>query len=446
MHSVNKSLVALFLAAAPALAQNWPSFRGPNGQGVGTGNPPLTWNVGTGENIRWKTRIPGLGHSSPIVWGDRVFVTTAVSAAMDTPELTTGWLGGSGDPANDVGEWTWKLLCLDKATGRLLWEKDAAKGVPKVKRHAKATHANCTPATDGKHVVAFFGSEGMHCYDFDGKLLWTKDLGLLEVGPDGGGGMHWGSANSPIIHDGKILIQCDALNTGFWAAFNVSGGEEIRRVKRGDVSTWCTPAVLEHGGRTQLICNGWKEMAGYDLESGERLWTLHGGGDVPVPTPQVAQGMIFLTNGHGRSPIYAIRADARGDLTPAADSDSASPPPGMAWWKRGWGSYMPTPLVLDGLLYVASDNGIVTVMDARTGEKKYRQRLENAGTFSASIVAVKDRLYFANEDGEVFILKAGPAFELLGKNAMAEICMATPAISDGLLLIRGRDNLYGIGR
>jgi outer membrane protein assembly factor BamB len=433
----------LLSLATPLTAQNWPSFRGPGGSGVGTGSPPIRWNVETGENLKWKVRIPGFGHSSPVVWGDRIFVTTAVSNAGPAPELKTGWLGGSVDSATDQGDWTWKVLCLDKANGAILWEKDGCTGVPKIKRHPKSSHANSTPATDGRHVVAFFGSEGLYCYDTRGQLLWKNDLGVLKAAYYEAPEAEWGFGSSPIIYQNKVIVQCDVLDGAFWASFDVETGRELRRVSRADVPTWCTPAICESGGRTQLICNGWKHMGAYDLETGEELWTLSGGGDIPVPTPQVAHGLIFLTSGHGRSPIYAIRADARGDLTP---QDDEKLPEGLAWWKSRMGSYMPTPLVLDDSLYVANDIGVLTVFDGRTGAQRYRARIKEGGNFSASIVAADGRLYFLNEDGDTFVLKAGDTYELLAQNSVDEPCLATPAISDGLLLIRGRNHLFCLGR
>ncbi len=435
-------LAVVALGAGSAWGQNWPSFRGENGSGIGTGSPPATWNVETGENVRWKARIEGLGHSSPIVWGERVIVTTAVSLGGKAATFETGWLAGTGDSAADEGEWAWKVICLDKGSGRMLWEREAKRGVPRSKRHLKATHANSSPATDGRIVVAYFGSEGLYAYDMEGKELWQKDLGVLDIGPYNAPELEWGCASSPILHEGLVIVQVDALNGAYWVALRAETGEEVRRVERKEVATWATPSIATAGGRTQVVCNGWKEMAGYDLATGERLWTLSGGGDVPVPRPVVSGEMIYLTNGHGRSPVYAVRAEARGDLTPKESSEERAA--GLAWHKSGWGSYMPTPIVVGDELVVASDNGVVTAMDARTGEKRYRERIKDAGTFSASAVAADGRIYLVNEEGTVIVLRAG-SYEEVARNAMGEACMATPAIAEGVLLIRGKEHLYCIG-
>ncbi len=446
MHLRNAYLppVALIVLAGPLFAQNWPSFRGPSGSGISTGDPPVEWSVLSGKNITWKTRIPGLAHSSPVVWGDRVFVTTAVSSRAESPELKTGWVNGSGDPANDSGTWTWKVICLDRGSGRVLWEREACSGLPKIRRHMKGSQANCTPATDGEHVVAFFGSEGLYCFTAGGELLWKKDLGTFQAGPYDAPGLQWGVASSPVIYGNKVILQCDALNGAFWASYDLASGRELLRVKRDEVTTWSTPAVIESAGRSQVVLNGWKHMGGYDLETGRELWSLSGGGDIPAPTPQYAQGLIFLTNGHGRSPIYAIRPDARGDLTPRGDGKKL--PEGLAWWSPKGGSYIPTPIVLGGIFYIPNDNGIIAAIDAKSGKEYYHVRLPEAGTFSASVVAASDHLYFLSEEGDMFVIKAGEKFELLARNPMNEVCMATPAISGGRMFIRGRDHLYCVGR
>jgi outer membrane protein assembly factor BamB len=429
----------------PALAENWPQFRGPKASGVGDGNTPTEWNVETGTNIKWKTRIPGLSHSSPIVWGKRIFLTTAVSSSSDEPELTKGWEAAAGNSAKDTGPWTWSLLCLDRDTGKEIWRRDAHQGVPRYKRHPKASHANCTPATDGKHLVAFFGAEGLFCYDLAGELLWKKDLGMLNASPKGYPDLQWGFASSPIIHDDLVVVQCDCENTNFWAAFDIKTGSEVRRVKRDEDSTWSTPNVFVAGGRTQLVLNGYKHMGAYDLHTGEELWKLHGGGDVPVPAPLYAGGRIILTNAHGGSrPIYAILPDARGDVTPPQRGSRAE---GLAWWHKNRGSYIPTPIVYEELVYVCGDNGILTVLDLEKGRQRYRKRLAGGGAnYTASAVAAGGHVYFTSEDGDVHVVKAGDRYELVASNKMGEICMATPAISKGTLFFRTRHQLVAVGR
>ncbi len=437
---------ALIASLTTALAigdDNWPQFRGRGGLGIGSGNPPTEWNLQTNKNVSWKSAIPGLGHSAPIVWGDRVFLTTAVNSDTETPSVTTGWSGGAGESAEDAGQWSWQVVCLQLETGEMLWAKEAHVGEPQIKRHLKASHANCTPATNGEVVAAFFGSEGLHCFDFEGRLIWQHDFGELRSGPYDAPELEWGFASSPIIYKDYVIVQCDCLNTNFISILDIRSGKEIRRIDRdGEVATWSTPLVVTTKEREQIVCNGYHQMAGYDLATGIRIWHLSDGGDVPVPTPLFANGLIYLTNGHGRSPIYAIDPTASGDLTPA-DNDSTKP--GLAWWQSRDGSYMPTPLVKDKLLYTCNDNGRLTVRDAITGDLVYRQRIGTGGrTYSASAVAAGGHLYFASERGEVTVITEGDAFKKVGSNDMGEVVMATPAVSGDRLLIRTLRNLYCI--
>ncbi|MDP6443119.1 MAG: PQQ-binding-like beta-propeller repeat protein [Pirellulaceae bacterium] len=443
-------VVGMFFLSLPPFAgqvrgaDNWPQFRGAGAAGIGSGKPPIEWDVESGRNIAWKTRVPGLGHSSPIVWGDRVFLTTAVHEKLDAPALSTGWLGGSGDPIEEEGDWTWQVRCLRLTDGDLLWQRDVKSGAPTIKRHAKASHANCSVATDGKRVVAFFGSEGLYCFDVDGQLEWKKDLGRLHSGPYDAPKLEWGFASSPVIHDSKVILQCDCLNARFVVVLDLMTGRELRRIVRDDVATWSTPLVVTHQGRTQVVCNGYRQMAGYDLESGEQLWTLRDGGDVPVPSPLFANGLIYLTNSHGRAPTFAIEPTARGDLTPS-DDDEAERPAGLAWWQPRDGSYIPTPLVYDDRLYTCNDNGRLVVRNALSGELIYRKRISASGaTYSASAVAANGFLYFTAETGVVTVVKTGDQYELAAKNEMGEITMSTPSIAGDRLLIRTARDLYCI--
>jgi outer membrane protein assembly factor BamB len=418
----------------------WPQFRGVGASGIGSGNPPTEWDVEFGKNILWKRKLDGLGHSCPISVGGRVFLTTAVSESNDET-VPTGFVGGSGESAIDSGNWRWQVAAFDLETGVEIWRRTVVSGVPTIKRHLKATHANSTPATDGKHVVACFGSEGLYCLDMDGQLLWKKDFGKLHSGPYDAPKLEWGFASSPIIHDDKVILQCDCLNTGFVAVLDISDGSVILRIKRDDVATWSTPTIITTETETQLVCNGYRRMAGYDLASGERLWTLNGGGDVPVPAPLIANGQIFLSSGHGRSSAYAISPAARGDITPRVIADAL--PDGLLWWEPRGGSYIPTPIIVGDFLYTCSDRGVLTTRDAQTGELVYQQRV--GGQHSASAVATEDHLYFSSEDGTVFVVNTGPDFKVATSNSMQEPVFATPAIVGDRLLIRTTHHLFCIG-
>lgn len=435
-------LVAAVVAHA-ADRSIWPSFRGLHASGFDDdARVPAHWDTETGKNIKWKTPIPGLAHSSPIVWGDRVFVTSAVSSDPD-PYLRIGLYGASPDHPEHLVH-AYKIFCLDTATGRLLWEHTAHRGVPKVKRHVKATHANSTPATDGRHVVAFFGSEGLYCYDMTGKLLWSRDLGLLDSGAFDVPALQWGFGSSPIIHGQRVIVQCDVNNQSFLAVFDVNDGREIWRTPRDEGAGWGTPTIYQAEGRTRLAVNGYHHIGGYDLETGREVWRIAGGGDVPVPTPVVADGLIYITNAHGATaPIYAIRTTAVGDISLAEGAKSNAH---VAWSYRRGGAYMQTPLVYRGLLYNCRDNGALTVYDAKTGKVVYRKRLAGGGVgFTASPVAGGGNVYFTSEEGDIHVLRAGREFELLSVNSMGEVCMATPAIVDGTLLVRSRGHVTAIG-
>lgn len=419
--------------------RDWPQFRGVGASGVGSGDPPAEWDVETGRNILWSKKLDGLGHSCPIVSGDRVFLTTAVSEG-NSDSVATGNVGGAGETAADSGSWRWQVVCFDLKSGVEIWRRTVASGKPTIKRHIKSTHANSTPATDGRHVVAFFGSEGLFCLDVDGQLLWKKSFGRLHSGPYDAPELEWGFASSPVIYEGKVILQCDCLNTGFVAILDLKSGRELRRIERDDVATWSTPAVLKTETETQLICNGFRQMASYDLATGKALWTLRGGGDVPVPAPLTAHGLVFVTNGHGRSPVYAVSPSARGDLTP----DRLGPlPEGLAWWQPRGGSYIPTPVIVGDYLYTCTSYGVLSVREAKTGEPVYQRRV--GGLHSASSVATPNHVYFSAEDGTISVVKTGSEFELTGENVMPEAVFATPAIAGDRLLIRTVGQLFVIG-
>jgi outer membrane protein assembly factor BamB len=346
---------------------------------------------------------------------------------------------------NDSSPHEWKVICLDKRTGGVRWEQSVHQGVPAVKRHPKSTQANATLATDGTHLAAFFGSEGLHVYDLAGKRLWSKNLGVLDSGFFQAPEAQWGFGSSPVIHNGVLVVQVDVQKNSFLAAFDVATGKELWRVERSDVPTWGTPAIVDAGGRTQIVVNGWKHTGGYDFETGRELWKLTGGGDIPTPTPIAGHGLVFITSAHGNeSPVHAIRPTATGDISLKGGETSNT---GVAWSVPRAGSYMATPLVYGDYLYVVRWNGVLGVYDARTGTGAYQQRLgQGATAFTASPVASGGHIYFATEDGEVYVIKAGSTFELVATKHLEAAMLATPAISDGRLFIRTKDEILAFGQ
>lgn len=452
------TLASLALALPAAHAQDplsgtnriWPQFRGEFARGISEGGQrtAIEWNLQDDEGVAWKTPIPGLAHSSPVIWGDLLFLTTAVDANTEA-ELSSlfGSPGyGAGESVLDEGEQEFRLYCLNKNSGEILWQRTAHSGVPKIKRHPKATHANATPACDAERVVVSFGSEGLFCYDHAGELLWKTDLGLLNVGAPGypdESGFQWGYASSPVLGDGLVITQCDHEGDSYLAAFDADDGSEVWRIEREEDSTWCTPTIYHQpdGAGSQVIVNGYQHIGAYDLETGEEIWRLSGGGDVPVPTPVVQNELIYLTSAHGReAPVRAIRTDAQGELIADAEKEDA-----LVWNHPRRGVYMQTPLAYDGLLYCCSDSGVLACYDALTGENLYRNRLGGGSTgFSGSPVVSGGLIYLSGESGEIFVVRAGRKFEELAVNDLEETCLATPAISEGRLYFRSRHHLIAI--
>jgi outer membrane protein assembly factor BamB len=423
--------------------RNWPSFRGPHASGVADGQfPPISWDADKNQNIRWKTAIPGLGLSCPVVWEDHVYVTTAVRAGGPA-DLKTGQYG-SVTSVKDTAEHAWKVYCLDRQTGKVHWERTACRGVPKVKRHPKSSHANPTPATDGTHVVVSFGSEGLYCYGRDGKLLWQKSLGTLDSGWFYDADVQWGFGSSPIIYKGLVIVQCDVGKGSFAAAYRVADGKQVWRAARDEVPSWGTPTIVEGPRRVELVTSATRHARGYDPLTGAELWRLPRLSEITVPTPIYGEGLIFIASGYSPvQPIYAIRPGASGDLSLKKGKTGSDP---IAWSTLRGGPYMPTPIVYGQYLYVCSDSGLLTCYAAKTGQRVYRQRLGGQGGYTASPVAADGRLYFTSEDGTVTVVRAGPTFEVLAVNELGDPCLATPAISDGMIFVRTEHYLFGIGR
>jgi outer membrane protein assembly factor BamB len=430
-------------AVAPRPGIDWPQFRGIAANGVAEGfSVPATWNAATGANVAWKTAIPGLGLSSPVVWGNDLFLSTSISGKSDS-NLRVGYYGDI-TPVQDDTSHEWRIYALDKKTGAIKWQQTAYSGVPKIKRHTKSTHANSTLATDGERLVAFFGSEGLYAYDLKGKLLWKKDLGVLDAGYYMVPQAQWETGSSPVLHDGKVIVQADVQKGSFLAMFDAKDGREIWRVERADVPTWSTPTIHRVNGRTQILVNGMRHVGGYDFETGKEIWKLSGGGDIPVPTPVVSDGLVYITNAHGQqSPVYAIKETATGDVSLKADATSNDH---VAWSAPRSGGYMCTPLVYRGLVHIVRYNGVLNVFDAKTGEKKYESRLGGAtSAFTASPVGNDGRVFIASEDGQVFVIAAGPKYEVIAMNEMSTPVLATPALSEGRLILRTQDQVMAIG-
>jgi outer membrane protein assembly factor BamB len=435
------------LAKAGTVA-SWPQFRGRGASGVADGEkPPVRWSTGgpAGEpavNVRWTTAIPGLGHSSPVVWGDRLFVTTAVSAQPATDLRAASPM----ESAADMSVHTLKVYALDRQTGAVLWEKTAWSGVPRTKRHPKNSFASATPATDGRHLVVLFGSHGLFCFDLDGNLLWQKDLGLFDTGFFFDPEYQWGDASSPVLFRDSVILQSDRQKDSFLAAFSLSDGTLRWRTARDELPSWGSPTLFEGpDGGAELVTNGIRGIRGYDPATGKELWHLATENSmIAGSTPVVALGDLFVVGNGYRplKPIYAIRRGVRGEI--AMGEEGASP--SMAWSRKAGGPYYITPLAYGEHLYVLTESGVLTLYYARTGEEIYRKRVGDKGaTFSASPVAADGRLYLASEDGDVYVVKAGIEYQLEAVNPVGELMMATPAIADGMIYIRTRQHVFGIG-
>jgi len=428
---------------APAIG-SWPGFRGRMAAGVAEGqNLPDRWGGAGREHILWRTAIPGLAHSSPIVWGDRVFVTTAISSQPDAT-FRPG-LYGDGDASEDRSRHRWVLMALDKETGGVVWERVAHEGPPVDRRHIKSTYASATPATDGRVVVASFGSQGLYAYTVDGRFLWKVDLGRLHLGAYNIPTIEWGPASSPAMWNGLVIVQVDTHEDSFVLALDAGTGDTVWKTEREELPSWGTPNVVETGAGPVLVTNASNFVRAYDPATGKELWRIGRSSKITAPTPIVAEDLIVVASGRApERPIFVVRPEARGNLT-LADGETTSE--AVAWSRTGRGPYMPTPLAYDGILYVLANNGVFDAYDLKTGAEIYRQRLPHLGSgFSASPVAADGRIYLSSEDGEMLVIRAGRTFEHIATSSMDELLMATPALSEGVMFVRSAQSLIAIGR
>ena len=442
MASIRTYLSIGWLAATTVLSTatgNWPGWRG-DGSGVSSETDlPLTWSEA--EGVRWKASIPGAGHSSPIVWANRVFVITAVADDPSVETFRGGVYMGGNRAKPDDSNYAFSVLCLGADRGDVVWSTTVARQRPQTRRHTKNTYASETPVTDGTHVFASFGSVGLYCLDLKGNVIWRRDLGLLR---DRRG---WGTGASPILFQRTVIVTGDSDDQSYIAAFDKATGEPVWRTERAEGPSWGTPFLFEAGGRATIVTNATSRMRGYEAATGKLLWECAGGSMIAVPSPVAAQGLVFLSSGHNllrRQPIIAVRAGAAGDITPGKHEPQNE---GIAWWHPRGGPYVTSPIAVGPYLYVPLDRGTLTCYEAATGKLVYeKQNLGSRNTITASPVAADGRVYLQTEDGECHVVKQGPAFEILAVNKLDETFCASPAISGGRLFLRGRKHLYCIGK
>lgn len=429
-------ILALLLTPTLAVSAevNWPQFRGGPAAGVADDKRlPAAW--GSTQNVAWKAEVPGRGWSCPIVWGDKVIVTSVVSEGKPEDPKKGLYFGGERPKApTDIHRWM--VYCLDWNTGKVLWEKQAYKGMPETGLHIKNSYASETPATDGERVYVQFGNLGLFCYDLDGKELWSRRQPAVKTRAG------WGTGASPALHKGRLYLVNDNEDKSYLTALDATTGKELWRVDRDERSNWATPFVWENELRTEIITAGSRKIRSYDLD-GKLLWELGGSSSITIPTPFARHGLLYVGSGYvldRRRPVFAIRPGASGDIT-LGDNETSNKY--VAWCQKLAGPYNPTPIVYGDHLYVLYDTGFFGCYDAKTGKEIYRQRLGAAG-FTASPWASDGKLYCLSEDGDTFVIQAGPEFKLVGRNSLDEMCMATPAAARGSVIIRTLTKLYRI--
>lgn len=431
------AITGLGFLTEKAEAGNWPQWRGPDGSGISNEkNLPSEWSPT--KNIKWKVAIDGRAHSSPIVWGNRIFLTTAVEGAVVPGAKAVNHTGDDGKPflhPDSVGadkKHTFKVVCIDRDSGKIVWQSTAWEGTPYDNRHRKSSYAASTPATDGKLVYAFFGTEGLYAYDFKGKLAWKADIGKL-------GTVGMGTGTSPILFDNLVIVQADEENgaASFIIAVDKNTGKEAWRTARKVQVSWSTPLLVRTSKRAELIASGFESVIAYDPATGKELWRHKGVESNSIPSPVANNEMVFLVAGFPAKIAMAIKLGQSGDLTGT---------PNVPWTYAKGTAYVPSPILYGDYLYLTTDRGILTCIDAKTGEVKYEGgRIPIPATFTASPVAFEGKILMTSEDGDTFIVKAGPQHEILGTNSVGEPVYASPAIADGRIFIRGEKNLYCIG-
>jgi len=436
--SIPRGLLLVLSFAGPALAAdlNWPQFRGPAGQGVvRESGVPLEWS--DTKNVLWKTELPGRGHSSPIVWGNRIFLTAAlegdvVPGAKAIRHVVDGQDFQHPDGVGADRKHTFKVLALDAARGRVLWERTAWEGTPVDTRHRRGSFASPTAVTDGKLVYAYFGSEGLYAYDFDGRPAWKFMPGVVAT-------MGVGVGTSPLLYKDLVILQADEDNgdRSYIAGLDKRTGKEVWRVPRKVQVSWATPVIVDTGGRDELVTSGTEAIIAYDPATGRERWRMKGLESNAVPSPVAGDGVVVLSAGYPDKVAVAVRPGGAGDVTESR----------VLWRYTKGTAYVPSPILYDGYVYLMTDKGLLTCLDAKTGEVKYEgARPPVPASFMASPIAVDGKLLIMSQDGDTFVIKAGPIHEVVRTNALGEPISASPAVSQGRLFIRGERHLFAIGR
>ena len=423
-------------------AAHWPQWRGPFFNGMARGDAPTTWS--DTSNIKWKAEIPGRGFSTPAIWGDRIFLTTAIPtgkppAPPTTTETDQAQQGGgqrqrgAGGGAGPLVEHRFDLLCLDRKTGKILWQRTAKLATPHEGYHrAYGSFASNSPVTDGRYVYASFGSRGIYAYDFNGKLIWEKDPGVQMKMR-----LAFGEGTAPLLVGNSLFLVFDHEAESFIVALDKRNGKELWRAARDEPSSWSTPLAIDHNGRTEIVVSATKRVRSYDPETGKVLWESAGLGSNAIPVPVSQNGLVYVMSGHRDPKMMAIKLGRQGDVT---GSDA------IAWSHTRGVPYTASPVLYDNKLYVVTDSGMVSAFNAATGEPYYHQtRLPKSANLKASLVGANGKLYLATEDGDVVVIKMGEKFEVIATNHLTDqIFIATPVIAAGELFLRGQNTLFCI--
>ncbi len=425
------ALLSLLLAAQ---SDGWPNFRGPSSDGVAaTADPPVEWSET--KNIRWKVEIPGSGSATPVVWGDRIFVLTAVDtgrkseAAVAAPPPP----GSQGMSTSSPTTWhRFDVICLDRMSGKTVWTRTAVEAVPHEGHHTSHGFASGSPATDGKRLIASFGSRGVYCYDLEGALTWSKDLGRMKIK------VGFGEGISPVLHRDAVIVNWDHEDGSFIVRLDAATGVEKWRAARDEGTTWTTPLVVEKDGVAQVIVNGTKRTRSYDLATGKLIWQCGGQAWNPIPMPVAADGLVYCMTGYRGYAVRAIRLDSKGDVT--------DDPRQVVWSRTDAAPYVASPLLYDGLLYYTKERqGILMCVNPKTGMTEYGpERLPEIDTIYASLAGAAGKVYIAGREGTTLVLKHGVKLEILAQNTLSEGIDASPVMTGKQLYLRGSKHLYCI--